>query len=107
MWDNKDCLPHKDYTDSIARVNFPILNCEGTRTVFYDNLKSKRLILPTGAPFYMTMNKDYVEVDSVEVTQATIVRISEGHSVIMNEEKFPRITLTLSFTPDIGLLLDD
>jgi hypothetical protein len=107
MWDNRDCLPHKDYTDSIARVNFPILNCQGTRTVFYENLKSKRLILPTGAPFYMTMNKDYVEVDSVEMTQATIVRISEGHSVIMNEEKFPRITLTLSFTPDVGLLLDN
>jgi hypothetical protein len=107
MWDNRDCLPHKDYTDSIARVNFPILNCQGTRTVFYNNLKSKRLILPTGAPFYMTMNKDYVEVDSVEMTQATIVRISEGHSVIMNEEQFPRITLTLSFTPDAGLLLDD
>ncbi len=107
MWDNKDCVPHKDYTDSIARVNLPILNCQGTKTVFYDNLKSKRLILPTGAPFYMTMNKDYVKVDEVEMTQATIVRISEGHSVIMNESNFPRITLTLSFTPDAGFLLDD
>lgn len=107
MWDNRDCVPHKDYTDSIARVNLPILNCEGTKTLFYENLKSKRLILPTGAPFYMTMNKDFRQVDEVEMTQATIVRISEGHSVIMNESNFPRITLTLSFTPDVGLLLDD
>ena len=45
MWDNKDCVPHKDYTDSIARVNLPILNCEGTQTVFYKNLKSKRMML--------------------------------------------------------------
>lgn len=107
MWNNKDCMPHKDYTDSIARVNLPILNCENTQTVFYKNLKSKRMMLPTGAPFYITMNKDYEEVTRMETNQATIVRISEGHSVIMNETKFPRITLTLSFNPDPGLLLDD
>jgi hypothetical protein len=107
MWDNKDCIPHKDYTDSIARINLPILNCEGTKTLFFDNLKSKRLILPTGAPFYMTVNKDYKQVDEVEITQATICRISEGHTVIMNQSNFPRITLTMSFTPDAGLLLDD
>ncbi len=107
MWDNRDCVPHKDYTDSIARVNLPILNCEGTKTIFYKNLKSKRLILPTGAPFYMTMNSDYEKVTEVEMTRPTIVRISEGHTVIMNESKFPRITLTLSFTPDVGLLLDN
>lgn len=107
MWDNKDCLPHKDYTDSIARVNLPILNCEGSKTIFYDNLISKRVILPTLAPFYYTVNNDYKKVDEVEIDRPTIVRISEGHHVVMNEEKFPRITLTMSFTPDIGLLLDD
>jgi hypothetical protein len=107
MWDNKDCVPHKDYTDSIARVNIPLLNCEGTFTTFYENLKSKRLLLPTGVPFYVTVNKDYVEVDRMPFDSPAIVRISEGHSVIMNESNFPRITLSLSFNPDPGLLLDD
>lgn len=107
MWGKGDCLPHKDYTDSIGRVNFPILNCQGSKTIFYKNLKSQRVKLPTGSPFYMTMNKDYEEVTSVEIDRPTIVRISEGHNVIMNDEKFPRITLTVSTIPDVGLLLDD
>ena len=107
MWSNNDCAPRKDYTDSIARINFPILNCEGTKTLFYNNLKIKSLILPTGAPFYMTMNKDCVHVDEVEEVCATIVRISEGYNIVMKEDNFPRITLMLSFNPDVGLLLDD
>lgn len=106
MWRPGDCIPHKDYTDSIARVNFPILNCQGSKTIFYENLKSKRAMLPTRSPFYITVNKDYKEVDSVEIDRPTIVRISEGHTVKMNSEKFPRITLTVSTIPDVGLLLD-
>ena len=107
MWKNNDSIPHKDYTDSIARINIPLLNCEGTWTTFYENVQSKRLMLPTGAPFYATTNRDYVEVDRVETNQPTIVRISEGHNVIMDENRSPRIMLTLSFNPDPGLLLDD
>jgi hypothetical protein len=107
MYKNSDSMPHKDYTDSIARVNIPILNCEGTWTTFYENVQSKRLVLPTGAPFYATTNRDYVEVDRVETNQPTIVRISEGHNVIMDETRSPRIMLTLSFNPDAGLLLED
>lgn len=107
MWNNKDCVPHKDYTDSIARVNIPLLNCDGTYIVFYENLKAKRLILPTSAPFYATVNNDYKEVARVEFNRPIIARISEGHHVIMDETRVPRITLTMSFNPDPGLLLDD
>lgn len=104
---NKDSVPHKDYTDSIGRVNIPILNCEGTFTTFYDNVKAVRLVLPTGAPFYMTSNSDYYEVDRMPFEFPAIVRISEGHNILMNEERAPRITLTVSTTPDAGLLLDN
>jgi hypothetical protein len=107
MYSNRDSMPHKDYTDSIARVNIPILNCEKTWTTFYKNVQAKRLVLPTGAPFYATTNRDYVEVDRVETNQPTIIRISEGHNVIMDDTRSPRIMLTLTFNPDVGLLLDD
>jgi len=107
MWNNTDCIPHKDYTDAIGRVNIPILNCQGSKTIFYKNLKSKRLMLPTRSPFYMTINKDYEEAGGVEIDRPTIVRISEGHTVVMNDKNFPRITLTVSTIPDVGLLLDD
>lgn len=104
---NSDSVPHKDYTDSIARVNIPILNCEGTFTTFYENIKVQKLILPTGAPYFMTYNNDYYEVDRMPFNQPAIVRISEGHNILMDENRFPRITLTISTTPDAGLLLDD
>jgi hypothetical protein len=107
MWNNKDSVVHKDYTDSIGRINIPLLNCEGTYTTFYENVHSRRLVLPTSAPFYMTTNKDYIEVDRVEIIQPTIIKVCDGHNVIMDETRVPRITLTLTCTPDAGLLLDD
>lgn len=106
-YQNKDSFPHKDYTDSIARVNIPILNYEGSFTTFYANVKAQRLVLPTGAPFYMTSNNDYYEVDRMPFEFPAIVRISEGHNIVMDETKTPRVTLTISTTPDAGLLLDD
>jgi hypothetical protein len=109
MWSNDHSFPHKDYTDSIARINLPILNCEGSSTVFYKDIQGKRMMLPTGAPFYLTMDRKNVEqVDSVEINQPTIIRVCEGHDVIMPENSpVPRITLTVSTAPDCGLLLDD
>lgn len=107
MFDNKDCVPHKDYTDTIGRINIPLLNCRGSTTYFYDNLTAKRLMLPTGAPFYATVNKDYRIVDSVEIDRPTAIKVGEGHSVKMVEGNFPRVTLTLAYNPDVGLLIDD
>jgi hypothetical protein len=109
MWAGNHSFPHKDYTDSIARINFPILNCAGSSTVFFKDLEGKRMVLPTGAPFYLTMDrKNAQQVDSVEINQPTIIRICEGHDVIMPPDSpAPRITLTISTTPDCGLMLDD
>lgn len=104
---NVDSVPHKDYTDSIGRVNIPILNYEGSYTLFYSNVKAQRLVLPTGAPFYATTNTDFYESDRMLFHFPAIVRISEGHNILMDESKFPRVTLTISTTPDAGLLLDD
>ncbi len=107
MWNNLDAIPHIDYQEAVARVNIPILNCENTSTIFYDNVQTKTLILPTGAPYHAVTNSDYYEVDRVEVNEPTILRISAPHSIVMNEQKAPRLTLTLMLDPDIGELLDN
>ena len=105
---NGDSIPHKDYTDSIGRINIPILNYENSFTVFFENLKGKRAILPTGSPFYMTTNRDYYEVTRLPFDSPAIVRISEGHDILMTDfTRVPRVTLTISTTPDAGLLLND
>ena len=107
MWNNSDALPHVDGAESIARVNIPILNCEGTSTVFYENIVTRPLRLPTGVVFEPVINHDYREVTRVEISSPTIIRVREGHSVIMNESQAPRITLTLHVEPDIVDLLED
>jgi hypothetical protein len=109
MWSNEHSFPHKDYTDSIARINLPILNCAGSSTVFYKGLKGRRMVLSTGSPFYLTVDRKNIEqVDVVEIDQPTIIRVSEGHDVILPENPIlPRISLTISTAPDVGLLLDD
>lgn len=106
MWNNLDAIPHIDDQEAIARVNIPLLNCEGTSTIFYDNVQTKTLLLPTGAPYHAVTNTDYREVDRVEINSPTIIRISEPHSIVMNEARSPRLTLTLTLTPDISDLLD-
>lgn len=106
MWNNLDAIPHIDDQEAIARVNIPLLNCEGTSTIFYDNVQTKTLLLPTGAPYHVVTNTDYCEVDRVEINSPTIIRISVPHSIVMNEARAPRLTLTLTLTPDISDLLD-
>jgi hypothetical protein len=106
MWNNLDAIPHIDYQEAVARVNIPLLNCEGSSTIFYDNVQTKTLLLPTGAPYHAVTNTDYREVDRVEINSPTILRISAPHSVIMNQVRVPRLTLTLMLSPDIGDLLD-
>ena len=107
MWNNRDAMPHVDGEDSIARVNIPLLNCEGTSTVFYENIKTMALKLPTGVVYHPVVNTDYYEVDRVEINSPTILRVTSGHSIIMDEARAPRITLTLMLDPDIHTLLDD
>jgi hypothetical protein len=107
MWNNTDALPHVDGAESIARVNIPILNCEGTNTVFYENIVTRPLRLPTGVVYEPVINHDYREVTRVEISSPTIIRVREGHSVVMNEARSPRITLTMQLDPDIVDLLED
>jgi len=106
MWNNLDAIPHIDDQEAVARVNIPLLNCEGTSTIFYDNVQTKTLLLPTGASYHAVVNTDYHEVDRVEINSPTILRISAPHSIVMNEARAPRLTLTLTLTPDISDLLD-
>jgi hypothetical protein len=106
MWKPGDVKPHIDYTGNKARINLPILNCEGTYTKFYNNLITKRMKLNTGATYTVNKNPHPNCVDQIEMTQAAIVRVSAGHSVEMIAENYPRITLTISTIPDAGTLLD-
>ena len=106
MWNNGDAIPHIDDSEELARVNIPLCNTLETHTIFYENADTTPLILPTGAKYRIVTNTDYREVDRVCVDSPTILRISEPHTIVMNEEKIPRVTLSVRLSPDIVDLLE-
>ena len=111
MWNNLDAMPHIDFQHedivNNARVNIPVLNCENTFTVFYENAETRLLVLPTGMGYHPVINKDYYEVTRVEIIEPTILKVSSAHSVIMDEKQSPRITLTIGFEAGIDQLLEN
>ena len=94
---------HIDYMAGVqARLQLPIMNTAGTKTLFYtaDRDKVKTVYMPNNAHFYHIEQKDATLVDSVEVNQPTVLRIDQPHAVIANRRASPRITLTLRLDRD-------
>jgi hypothetical protein len=110
MWKNRESVVHIDRVPWECRINVPILNTKGSRTFFYTNVDYKEdvHIMADGRKYdvYTTTNTDFVEADSVEVDQPTVLRVRAAHRVIMNELTAPRINLTLGFNRDPVYMLD-
>jgi len=98
---------HVDSHPSEARINLPLLNCDGTYTNFYssDNEPVEWINPDSGVKSYL-VNGDYKLVDRVELKQATVIRTQVLHRVDLPiDNPVPRITLTLGFTRDPVYLL--
>ena len=98
---------HKDTLYPLARINIPLLNCNNTYTEFYENvITTVRKNPDSGIVSYQASNNDYKLADRVELTQATLLRVSEAHKVHIDETVVPRIALTLGFYPNPIFLLN-
>jgi len=111
MLTNTDGNAHRDsYTDP-ARINIPILNCENSWTNFYvlkdSSIKPKLMLNKKGQPYQSYDPNNIIRVDRVQITEPTIIRPLEIHSIEMDETKVPRITLTISTNPTPEFLLED
>jgi hypothetical protein len=94
----------------LARLNIPILNCEGSLTCFY-NLPPQILNDYTeandGAKFWSEHYRNTIpSVTRVELIQPTILRVSEPHTVFTESKNYPRICITVSFKEDVVKFLD-
>jgi hypothetical protein len=99
---------HKDSSYPLARINLPLLNCSNTYTEFYKNVVTVPWKNPsTGIISYPVTNDNYELCDRVEITQATVLRVSEAHKVHIENTEVPRISLTLGFFPSPLHLLDN
>ena len=88
-----------------CRINIPILNCEGTHTVFY-KATPINLVDQGHSNISLIRCTNEVEVDRVTIDQPTIIRVDQPHRVIMDEQRSPRIALTVRCDPDPFVLLD-
>lgn len=98
---------HIDNTVDMCRINFPVLNCEDTVTNFF-----KVNTLPivrkqeNGLLFHQFNVNDCELVDKMYLTKAAVLRVREPHQVVMNHNRYPRVSCTISFHQDISYLLD-
>jgi hypothetical protein len=98
-----------DYQYGETRINLPILNTKGTLTRFYTGGTFEKIRNPmTNVPSLRLKSLQGLRTaDSVEIDQATVIRVNEPHDIIMNSRNSPRITLTLGFDKDPVFLLED
>jgi hypothetical protein len=102
MYHPRHSYIHRDDDISEARINLPLLNCDNTYTNFYEGEGDLiRQVNPdTGTGFYSITNKIRF-VDRIEIKQATVIRTSALHSVVLPiSNPVPRITLTLGMDKD-------
>jgi hypothetical protein len=96
---NSQAPIHIDHTPYKSRLNIPIMNCQYSSTVFYQaDVEEVKQQKNDNLKYIQCVNA--IEIDRVTVDQPTILRIDHPHQVIMDEDKFPRICLTVGCYPD-------
>ena len=98
---------HVDYGKKV-RINFPILNCQGSETKFFI-LKEKKTAIKgmqsNGEIYYSFLEEDCRHVESLFLTQAVVFNGGNPHQVCIDTNKYPRISCTVAFKEDITHLL--
>jgi hypothetical protein len=91
----------------VARINIPILNCQGSETRFWStSAEPELLFLDNGTPYRYLDEKDCKLETILELDRPTVLRVKEPHSVVVGK-KVPRISLTIEFEEDIEYLLNN
>lgn len=113
---NDNSTLHIDHTCGLnagvkARLNIPLLNCAGSMTAFYSYSDIIKYPYTTNAGGTKTWSSSarlhLTPVTTIELNQPTILRTSEPHTVLNKNNKYPRISLTISFEEDIVKCLEN
>ena len=106
---------HEDHRSGLnkyvkARLNIPVMNCEGSYTSFFELTEEQNnmAIWNAGMTKYWphSIRNTVKPVSTVELIQPTILRTSSPHTVFCTVCKFPRISMTISFKNDLVEVLD-
>jgi hypothetical protein len=91
--------PHKDNSDQILAVNFPVYNCEEIKTLFYDDKNVETKVMYTKAhniPYHQYMIKGRAPIAEYVLSKPVILNVKKIHSVVNNSNK-DRVSLSFRF----------
>jgi hypothetical protein len=91
--------PHKDNSDQILAVNFPVSNCETVKTVFYDDTNVTAILKYTRAyniPYYHYEIDKKAPIAEYILSKPVILNVKKIHSVVNNSNK-DRVSLSFRF----------
>lgn len=100
---------HIDDPSDTSRINIPILNCEKSKTNFYELKQGKSLRTdPEGilSNVYYALPEECNLIDSFCLDKPAVLRTSILHNVVLDADVLQRISLTFSFEENIDYLLD-
>jgi hypothetical protein len=111
-----DAIIHTDTLEPYVRILWPVKNCEGSKTKFYNIPRSFLRIEPPGnhstnIGFYPTVEHDWRVIGEVELTSPIVFDSSTAHDVhcaprlyaIPVHTDWFRITFTVGFDRDLPI----
>jgi hypothetical protein len=90
-------------------LNIPVINCEGTYTVWYDATVSTTYVDKLGVPKermtkYIDNTKPIVEIERLEMIQPAWINVSIPHAPVSTHNK-PRAIFSARFEPELHDIL--
>lgn len=95
---------HNDNTpNTSARLLFPVINTEGSSTVFYECSQPPKTRIKKNESRVMYYEFDTAtchEIDRVATSRPVVICVDRPHKIELGSAKMPRITLTVSLDKD-------
>jgi hypothetical protein len=94
--------PHKDNSEQMIAVNFPVDNCDEVKTVFYDDTDVKSVLLhtrSTNIPYHHYLLSGHTPITHYVLSSPVILNVKKIHSVVNTTNK-NRISLSFRFEQD-------
>jgi hypothetical protein len=104
MYTNSNTVIHTDDWPTDARINLPVLNCEGSKLQFWSGVEYVEFTNAAGYKMHISNGKTGSIQAETEIDMPTVIRVNEPHNVVMGP-KSPRITLSVDFTVCPSFLL--
>ena len=116
LWEGEHGTLHTDHTTDLnvgvqARLQIPVLNTEGSRTSYFvlnERQYANHTVNDGGTKAWPEYYREMLKpVSEVELLEPAIIRTNTPHTVYCDTNKYPRVTMTVSFEDDLIKYLEE